>query len=111
MSYKSKTIMHGRMSGGSILLAELVDFPGIQIADVRQRGKGERHITFDEKDFNTIAEAITAWRGKYGSETNGNKEESQEGDRWPLEGFEEGASGGAERSISGHDLGSKDGAK
>lgn len=111
MSYKSKTIMHGRMSGGSILLAELVDFPGIQIADVRQKGKGERHITFDEKDFKTIADAITAWRGKHGSETNGNKEESQEGDRWPLEGFEEGAGGSAERSIPGNDLGPKDGAK
>lgn len=108
MKYKSKTIMHGRMSGGSILLAELVDFPGIQIADVRQKGKGERHITFDEKDFNTIADAITAWRGKHGSETNGDKKESQEGHSESEPRFATAVRRGAERSLSGNDVRPKD---
>lgn len=82
------------------MIAELIDFPGIVIADIYHRGKkGERHISFDEKDFNNIADAVTAWRGKHGSETNGDKKESQEGHRSSLESNEAGGSGISEFPI------------
>lgn len=101
MSYAAKLIMHAKTTDGSILMKELVDFPGVLIADVRSGKQFERNIVFEEMDFKTIADAVTAWRGKNGSEATGAKKESQEGHSATNAAIETTASGGAKFKVSG----------
>lgn len=57
--------MHADLAKGGVLnVHELVDFPGVTIADHWEtRGsKGVRKIIFDDEEFPTIGDAIEAWK-------------------------------------------------
>lgn len=65
MKYETKLIMHAHIRGGGVInVFELVDFPGVKIADTfEKRGaKGKRQILFDEYEYDSIADAVEAWK-------------------------------------------------
>lgn len=67
--YKTKLVMHGKLEkGGSIFIYELVDFPGIQISDIRENriAKVDRTIAYGEEEFSKISEAVEAWKSSGG---------------------------------------------
>jgi len=63
--YKARMKMHlNRGANGSTIISELVDYPGVTVADHydKKQRKTTRVIVYNDTEFKTLDEAVKAWK-------------------------------------------------